>query len=122
MSDAVATARAVLIADATTTAIVPAERIEALRRTQSFEVPAITLQNVTKVPVNHLRGWGGIDTNVVQVDYYAATYTEALTLAAAARTALEAGGFLMRDQLERNEPETDPELFQMTQTWSVFTS
>jgi hypothetical protein len=26
----------------------------------------------------------------------------------------------MQSQIERNEPETDPELFQITQTWNVF--
>jgi hypothetical protein len=118
----VAIVRAVLAADSAVTALVPATRIEALRRTQSFAIPAITLTDVAKVPFTHLRGNAGLDLNSVQVDFYGATYTEALNVATAARAALEADAarFTMQSQIERNEPETDPELFQITQTWNVF--
>ena len=116
----VATVRAVLVAAAPVTTLVPAERIEALRRTQSFVLPAITLTDVSKTPVNHLRGHAGLDENQVQIDCLAANYTAALGVADAVRTAMQTAGFLMSDQFERNEPETDPELFQITQSWSVF--
>lgn len=116
----VAVIGAVLAADASVTALVPAENIEALRRTQGLGIPAITITNVSNVPLNHLRGWGGLDQNQVQVDVFAANYTSALQIAAAVRTALEAADYQLELSLERNEPETDPELFQITQTWSVY--
>jgi len=116
----VAIARAVLVAAAPVTALVDAERIEALRRTQTFAVPAITLQEVSLTPYNHLRGSSGLDAYSVQIDSYAETYTGALQVAAAVRTALEAAGHLLQQQLEQSEPENNPELFQITQTWSVY--
>lgn len=117
----VAVVGAALIADVGVTTLVPAERIEALRRTQGIAIPAITITDVVRTPFNHLRGWGGTDANQVQVDLYASNYTDALQIAAAARAALETAGYIMESQLERNEPETDPELFLITQQWSVFT-
>jgi hypothetical protein len=86
----VATVRAVLAAAGSVTALVPAARIEAL--------------------------------SAVQIDIYAADYTNALTIATAVRAALEADASRMtlQSQIERNEPETDPELFQISQTWNVF--
>ncbi len=118
----VAIVRAVLVASGAVTTLVPAERIEALRRTQSFAAPAITLTDISKIPFSHLGGNAGLDLNSVQIDVYGDTYTDALTITDAIRTALEAdaANFVMQSQLERNEPETDPELFQITQTWSVF--
>lgn len=113
---------AVLVASGAVTALVPAERIEALRRTQSFDIPAITLTNVSKSPFTHLRGNAGLDADVVQIDIYGDTYTDALTIAAAVRAALEADAAhpTMQSQDEINEPEQNPELFQITQTWNVF--
>lgn len=116
----VAVARAVLVAAAPVTALVDAERIEALRRTQSFDVPAITLQEASLTPVNHLRGASGYDANSVQIDSYAGTYTDALQIAAAIRSAMQAAGHLLQQQQEQAEPENNPELFQITQTWSVY--
>lgn len=118
----IAIVNAVLSADPTVLGLVPVERIEALRRTQSFLVPAITLTDVSKVPFTHLRGNAGLDSNQVQVDCFGNTYTEAMNVANAARAALEADTrrFTMNSQIERNEPETDPELFQITQTWQIF--
>jgi hypothetical protein len=118
----VATVRAVLVASGAVTALVPSDRIEALRRTQSFAIPAITLTDVSKVPFTHLTGNAGLDLNSMQIDVYGATYTEALNVATAVRAALEAdvSRMTMQSQIERNEPETDPELFQITQTWNVF--
>lgn len=122
MPDAVAIARAVLVAAPAVTGLVPAARIEGLRRTQSFDIPAITLTNISKVPFTHLGGNAGLDSNQVQIDCYGNDYTEALNVAAAVRTALEAdpAHFTMSGQNERPEPETNPELFQLTQTWLIF--
>lgn len=118
----VAIARTVLVNDSAVIALVPAERIEALRRTQTLAVPAITLTDIVRVPFSHLLGNAGLDSNQVQIDCYGNTYTEALNVAAAVRAALEADSrhFTMSSQIERNEPETDPELFQLTQTWLIF--
>ena len=118
----VAIARAVLVAAPAVTALVPVERIEGLRRTQTFDIPAITLTTVSKVPVTHLGGNSGLDANQVQIDCYGNDYTEALNVSAAVRAALEADSrdFTMVSQYERPEPETNPELFQITQTWSIF--
>lgn len=118
----VATVRAVLVAAVPVTSIAPAERIEALRRTQSLALPAITLTDVSKVPFSHLRSSSGLCLSTIQVDCLAADYTSALNLATAVRTALETAGHTLDLQIERNEPETDPELFQITQSWSVFSS
>jgi len=116
----VAIARAVLVAAPAVTTLVDAERIEALRRTQSFQIPAIMLQSIALVPYNHLRGPSGLDANTVQVDSYGNDYTEALTVAAAVRAALEAAGHLLQQQQELAEPENNPELFVISQTWSVY--
>lgn len=118
----VAIVRQVLVNAAAVTNLVPSARIEALRRTQSFELPAITLTDVSRIPFTHLAGNSGLDSNLVQIDCYGNDYTEALDVAAAVRTAMEADSrhFTMSSQLERNEPETDPELFQITQTWQIF--
>lgn len=118
---AVATVRTVLVNAAPVTALVPAARIEPIRRTQSFSLPAITLQVVSKVPFNHLRG-AGLDLSQVQVDYWASDYTTARALADAGRAALDAALLTMQSELDGGfEPETDPELFRVTQTWSVYT-
>lgn len=120
---ALAAVRAVLVAAAPVTALVPAARIEPIRRTQSFDTPAITLQVVSKIPVSHLRSSSGLDECVVQLDVWALNYTSARTIADACRSALQAGSYLMNSEIDSgHEPETDPELFRITQSWSVFTS
>ena len=119
----IATVRAVLVAAAPVTALVPAARIEPLRRTQSFTTPAVTLQVISKIPFNHLTGDGNLDGCLVQVDYWASTYTTARAVADAARVALKAAAFTMQSELDGGfEPETDPELFRITQTWSVYST
>lgn len=119
----VSTVRAVLIAAAPVTAIVPADRIEPVARTQALAVPAITLQRVSSVPFAHLRANGALRVNSVQVDCWASDYTSARTLADACTAALDAAGFTLQSEIDGGlESETDPELFRVTQTWSVFTS
>jgi len=117
----VATVRALLVAEPVVTALVPADRIEALRRTQGFAIPAITLQRVSTVPFNELRGNGGLDANVVQIDYYGADYTALRHIADVCRATLEAGGLTMQNEIDGYESDTDPELYHLIQTWSVFT-
>jgi hypothetical protein len=116
--------RDVLVAAGAVTALVPADRIEALRRTQSFAVPAITLQRVSVVPQSHLRSSAGLDSNLVQLDVWDSQYTRARSIADACRASLEAlpAGFIMTLETEGFEAETDAELYRISQTWSVFTS
>ena len=114
--------RNVLVASGAVTALVPATAIEPLRRTQSGSLPAIVLQRISVTPQNHLRGNGGLDANLVQVDVYASTYTSCRAIAGAARAALDAGGFLMTSEVDGYEPDVDPELYRLTQTWQVWTT
>lgn len=115
--------RAVLVASGAVTALVPASRIQVLMRTQGLGVPAITLQRVATTPFNHLRGNGALDANLVQIDFYGTNYTDLRTIANTARQALEAVPNLMsmQSEIDRYESETDPELYHLMQTWSVFT-
>lgn len=117
----VATARAVLVASGAVTALVPENRIEAIRRTQSLAVPAIILQRISTTPFNHLTGNGVLDANLVQLDVFGTDYTAARLIADTCRTALEAAGHPLQSEIDGYESETDPELYQITQTWSVFT-
>lgn len=118
----VATLRAVLVAAPGVVALVPEARIEPLRRTQKTTIPAIVLQRISSVPFAHLRSSAGLDANIVQLDVLAANYTSARTIATECRTAAEAAGHQLQSELDGYESETDPELYQITQTWSVFTS
>lgn len=115
-----ATLRTVLVNAAPVVALVPALRIEPDRRTQSYALPAIVLQVVSTVPYNHLRG-SGLNLSLIQLDVYASDYTSARNIADASRAALEPS-FTLQSQIDGGfEPETDPELFRITQTWSVYT-
>lgn len=119
----VGTVRAALVAAAPVTALVPEARIEPLRRTQSFAVPAITIQVTSRIPYNHLRAGGALYRYLDQVDYWATNYTAARAIADAGLAALEAAGHLMESEIDSgHEPETDPELFRITQIWSVITA
>lgn len=115
----VATVFAVLSASPAVTALVPATQITPLRREQGMSVPAITLQRVSTVPTNNLVDDGGLDANLVQIDYYGTDYTALKAIADACRTAL--ADHEMQSEIDGYEPGTDPELCQLTQTWSVFT-
>jgi hypothetical protein len=119
---AIESVRAVLVAAGAVTALVPAERIQALRREQSTTTPAVTLQRIASTPHPHLRNSGGLMANLVQLDVWDSQYTRARSIASACRTALEAAGIQITSELDGYEPETDPELYRITQTWSVFTS
>ena len=114
-------ARDVLVAASAVTALVPADRISPLVRTQGFGLPAITLQRISMTPSNHLRGDGLADANRVQVDIYAETSASALAIAAACRTALVAAGHRLQNELDDYEQEPLPVLYRVTQEFSIWT-
>ena len=118
---AIETLRNVLVGASAVTSLVPANSITNLIRPQSIAPPAITLSRVSLTPTNHLRGASNLDSNRVQLDTWATTYASARAIADACRAALEPQ-FLFNGELPENyEPETDPELYRITQDWSVWT-
>lgn len=118
---AVKTVRDVLVAAGAVTTLVPASRITPLVRPQAISVPAITLQRISLTPNNHLRGDAGLDANRVQLDAYAETYAAARAVADACRAALVAAGHLLQTEFDSHEPETDPDLYRVTQEYNVWT-
>jgi hypothetical protein len=118
---AIETVRDVLIAASAVTSLVPAARIEALRRTQGIGIPAITLQRIVDTPFNKLDGHAGLDVTLVQLDVFDDDYTRGLQIADACRAALYAAGIQLQSETEGYEPGPDPELYRITQSWSVFT-
>lgn len=115
--------RDALVASSAVTALVPASRITPLVRPQTSAVPAILLQRVSTTPQNNLVDDGALDGNAVQLDIYAETYAKALAIAAAIRTALRLT-FQCDSEIDafefETDSETDPELFRITQQWSVW--
>lgn len=118
---AIQTLRTVLAAAGAVTALVPAERITPLIRPQSIDLPSITLQRVSQTPVDHLRGESNLDSNQVQLDVWADSYATARSIADACRTAGVAANHRMTFEGDGYEPDTDPELYRITQTWAVWT-
>lgn len=118
---AIEVVRNVLVASGAVTALVPASSIEPVRRTQASPAPCIVLQRVSVVPENHLRGWGKLDANQVQLDVYATTYAGARAIADACRTALQDAGEIMTSEVDGFEPDVDPELYRLIQTWAIWT-
>jgi hypothetical protein len=103
------------------TSLIAADKIEPLRRTQGIGLPGIALQIVSDVPFVHLGGDAGLDANLVQADFYGTDYTALRAIADACKTAGFNAGFVMQIQFDNYDSDTDPELYQITQTWSVFT-
>lgn len=122
MAAAIETTRAVLIAAAPVIALVPATRITPLIRPQTLSIPAITLQRVSSVPSNGLRGYAGLDDNLVQLDVYSDSYATSRSVADACRTALQTAGHIMNSEIDLYESEVDPELYRLTQTWQIWTT
>jgi hypothetical protein len=121
---AIEVVRLALISASAVTALVPAARITPLRRPQGITLPAITLQRIVDVPFNHLTGSAGLDLTSVQLDVFAIDYSGASgarAIADACRAALYAAGIQLQTEIEGYEPDTDPELYRVTQTWSVYT-
>lgn len=118
---AISQVRSVLVAASAVTALVPADHIEPIRRGQSITLPSVTLQRVSVTPFNGIAGFVSVDANLVQLTVIDDSYTDARSIADACRTALQDGGYLLQSELDGHEPETDPELYEIFQTWSVFT-
>lgn len=114
-----ATVRGVLIGSSAVAAIC-ADRISPLISAQGSLLPAVTLQRTELEPQNGLRGFAGLDSNTVQLDAWAETYQQARDLADACRTALQAAGVIMLSEFDNYEPSTDPGLYRVTQTFSVW--
>lgn len=119
---AVQTVYSVLAAAGSVTALVPAAQITPLVRMQSVAPPAITLQRISMVPTNHLGGSSSLDSNRVQLDVWASSYSSAKAIAVACRAALAAANHQMLLEVDQYDAEVDPELFRITQDWSVWTS
>jgi hypothetical protein len=115
----IAIVRAVLVGSAQVTAIC-GDRISPLIKAQGELLPNVTLQRTEVDPKNHLSGHAGIDSTVVQLDAWAETDQEARDLADACRQAMQDAGYLMLNEFDNYEPGTDPGLYQVTQTFSVW--
>jgi hypothetical protein len=102
----ISTVRDILVADGTVAGLVGA-RVSPLVRSQDEPVPAITLALLAVNPFTTLDDPPNLDSNIVQVNCWAATYDAAQTLSAACRAALETAGLSMRGQSERYEPAVD---------------
>ncbi|CAB4153276.1 Tail completion protein, partial [uncultured Caudovirales phage] len=72
---------------------------------QNIVTPAVTLQRIANVPQNHLRGFGNLDANRVQVDCFADTYLQARALSAACRTAINAAGHTCELELDEYDEQ-----------------
>jgi hypothetical protein len=109
-----------LAGDAGVTALV-SDRISPVLKSQGQVLPAVTVTSVSSTPENALGGYDGLDTVRVQVSAWAATYIEAVALAMACRTALQAAGFLcVLDGVEDYEPAT--KTHQILQDWVLWNS
>lgn len=115
-------ARDVLVAASAVTTLVPASRITPIIRPQSITTPSITLQRIATVPQNHLRGDGDLDLHTVQIDSWADSYASALAIADACRTAMQSAGHVLTLEVDNYEPDVTPELYRVTQDWSVWTA
>jgi hypothetical protein len=114
---------AVLKSDATVTGIVGSganAKISPLIKSQGIDPPAVTLQRVSVVPQNNLRGNGGLDQVRVQLDAWATTYGGTRALASACRSALEAAGHPMESEIDNYDPETDPGMYRITQDYLIW--
>lgn len=118
MADALTVARSVLIADSAVAAIA-GSRISPVYRSQDVPVPAVTLSNVGKSPINALNTYAGIDSNRVQADCWADTYTQARQLAEAVRNAMQTAGHLL--EFEADDRDDPSGQFRVIQDFYVWT-
>ena len=112
------TVRNILIAAGGVTALV-GSRISPVMRAQSEAMPCVTLTLVSVAPSNHLAGAPTLDANLVQVDSWAETYTQARDEANACRAALEAANVVMNSEFDNYEPDVTE--YRVTQEFSVWT-
>jgi len=71
------------------TAVVPAAKITPVKRLQASLLPAITYQVVDCIPTDTKDGVSKLDRRRVSVNCWSLTYTQASTLAALVRSALD---------------------------------
>lgn len=119
MSEAIEQVVAILGAAGAVTAIV-SNRITPLIRPQDLVLPAVTLQEISLTPANTFAGNGNLDDCRVQVNCWAATYTDAKALARAVRAAMDAVPVLMQSKNEGFDLEPVPGLFWITQDYLVW--
>lgn len=112
------TVRTVLLAASGVTALV-GSRVSPVMRDQSETLPCVTLTLASVAPLNHLDGAPTLDANLVQVDSWAETYTQARDVANACRAALEAANVVMNGEFDNYEPEVTE--YRVTQEFSVWT-
>lgn len=117
---AIATMRAILVADAGVGALVADDNINPVKRPQSYDAPAVVMERLSLTPTNSLRGSDGLDGNRVLLDCLTTSYTTARALAAAVRAALEAGGALLED--EKDDYDSQTETFRVSQQWFIWTT
>jgi len=120
MTASVAALRAILVADAGVGALVSDDNINPVVFPQSVAEPAIILEQLSLTPINGLRGSEGLDASRVLVDCLTGSYTTARNLAAAVRTALEAGGALLENEQDDYDPQT--ETYRVSQQWFIWTT
>lgn len=120
MTASVAALRAILVADAGVGALVSDDNINPVVFPQSVAGNAIILEQLSLTPINGLRGSEGLDASRVLVDCLTGSYTTARNLAAAVRTALEAGGALLEN--EQDDYDSQTETYRISQQWFIWTT
>lgn len=113
------TIRTLLAGTSAVTAIC-ADRIEMLTLPQGISIPAVCLSIASTTPVNGLETWNGLDGNLVQLDCYGATYTDARALAEACRMAMETDHELETEFDNFDESAELSGLARVTQQYSVW--
>jgi hypothetical protein len=120
MSDATLVTLAVLQAAAPVTALV-GTRISPLIRTQDSTLPAITMLRVAVLPQNNLLSNGNLDQTRMQIDSWGATSADVRSVSNAVRSAMEAAGILMMNELpEQFEEDPMPGVFRIIQEFTVW--
>ena len=118
MADALQVARDAMLSSSAVTALV-GTRVSPVYRDQNTAVPAATLSNVGKTPINGINGHAGLDANRIQVDCWAESYTVARQLAEAVRTAMQTAGHIL--EFETDDRDDPSGQFRVIQDFYVWT-
>ncbi len=110
--------RGLLIATQAVTAIV-AKRIYPVLVPEDAPLPYVSLARISTTPVNHLRGFGGLDQHSVDVGCYATGYADLLLLRDAVRTCLQNAGSIMETELE--DYDSSIRVYHVSQHWQIWT-
>ena len=94
-------------------------RIRAMRLKQGDTFPALVYSRISTAAENDLDGHAGLDNCRFQVDCYSEGFTEARTLAAAVKTAMNAAGHLQAG--DRDIYDDDLSLHRVTLDFSIWT-